>query len=622
MAKQAVSPVERHLEKGVLGVALLLLAGVVVKFLIASPNTVDLGGGPVMPGEVYQSMVRDADELRNRIKSVKVDSVKPEDQLDRLKKLLDPKPEATLAMMVPWSPTVPNVATAKHEEVSVELVKVLEFDKPIVKFGRSGLELLPSEPVTQIPDEPKEETIDPAYVVPVNWVTVSAIFDVDAQRQLAQSKNYLPGQAIPYLAGAELERREKKWDGTYTEWTPVKAYARYVLPELPFVEVVEKDGKSSVPETTIPLVDAFSRVVQEGWYRLQLMRPLPAKWSYGDWWEPPAFEGLELLRMDDEVMNPPPATPACPFYDRYPKKPKPKITKDTTSDERDKQMNAELERRCIEIEDWQKQGCYEAAYGSVDDLLKNSFNEIKRLAPKRVEWLEKKKDELEAQAAKAKKEREDIEKGLITPPPRELLPQQVVWVHDAMQESVVSGRTYQYRMRPLLYNNLCGQIKQLKNPKDAEIVLLQGEWSKESDDVSIPSDTEFFLARGKEADKTARIEVFKWHEGEMLRSSFEVGIGGQIGERASAKVGAAGAPARIDFSTGSRVVDLRFDHPYRERKEKKGGFELAEAKPTLLMVYVDTFGELHERVLEEDKRDPRLKELKEALGRGGEPPGP
>ena len=45
MAKQAVSPVERHLEKGVLGLALLVLAGVVVKFLITSPNNiVDLAG--------------------------------------------------------------------------------------------------------------------------------------------------------------------------------------------------------------------------------------------------------------------------------------------------------------------------------------------------------------------------------------------------------------------------------------------------------------------------------------------------------------------------------------------------------------------------------------------------
>jgi hypothetical protein len=282
-------------------------------------------------------------------------------------------------------------------------------------------------------------------------------------------------------------------------------------------------------------------------------------------------------------------------------------------------MLDDLKRRVAEIETWTKQGCYEAALQNVRDLILNASNEIKRLDPERLPWLEQQRDQLEILAEKAKKEQEDIEKGLKEPPPRELLPQQIVWAHDAMKDSVISGRTYQYRMRPLMYNNLCGQIKQLKNPKDAEVVLLQGPWSKESEDVSIPSDTEFFLVRGKESDRTARVDVFKWHEGEMLRASFDVSIGSKIGDRASVKVAGSAAPARIDFDTGARVVDLRFDHPFRERKERRGGFEYTDAEPTLAMVYVDAFGELHERILDLDKRDERFKELRDAISRAGGP---
>ena len=72
----------------------------------------------------------------------------------------------------------------------------------------------------------------------------------------------------------------------------------------------------------------------------------------------------------------------------------------------------------------------------------NASNEIKRLDTERLPWLEQQRDQLEILAEKAKKEQEDIEKGLKEPPPRELLPQQIVWAHDAMKDSVISGRTY------------------------------------------------------------------------------------------------------------------------------------------------------------------------------------
>ena len=44
MAKQLVSPVERHVEKGILGVAVVLLLGVVAMYLVSSPNQMELGG--------------------------------------------------------------------------------------------------------------------------------------------------------------------------------------------------------------------------------------------------------------------------------------------------------------------------------------------------------------------------------------------------------------------------------------------------------------------------------------------------------------------------------------------------------------------------------------------------
>ena len=47
MAKQSVSIVERHVEKGLLGICVGVLLAAIVLYLVSTPNTVDLGGEQV-----------------------------------------------------------------------------------------------------------------------------------------------------------------------------------------------------------------------------------------------------------------------------------------------------------------------------------------------------------------------------------------------------------------------------------------------------------------------------------------------------------------------------------------------------------------------------------------------
>ena len=78
MAKQLVNPVERHAEKAVLAVAILLLIGVVVRYLATSPNQLEVGGNWVSPKTVDQQLARKAATARDRIRRAQSPEEMPE----------------------------------------------------------------------------------------------------------------------------------------------------------------------------------------------------------------------------------------------------------------------------------------------------------------------------------------------------------------------------------------------------------------------------------------------------------------------------------------------------------------------------------------------------------------
>lgn len=610
MAKEAVSPVERHLEKGVLALTVLLIAGVVVKYLVSSPNTMLVSQEAVGPKSIYDKVADEAKLLRERIRNSRI-------EVEKVAPPPEPPPILASALLspVPFGPRVPQLKT---EEIgNLELVRVLPLSKPVVVIGRSGAALLPADSVAALPIPPDEyykkwneiRGQDMSYVRTVNWATVGAEFDVDAQAQRALEKNYPPGRAVPYVVGAELQRRERRWDGTYGEWDKVETYAPLVLPKLPYLELEEIDGKMMIPDDQRAEIVRFSRVVRNADRQLELIRPMPPPVAYGAYWLRKPLEALlevDLLLLDDEVWfgemrgN-------CPRQDRYPHPPSERPPDPETDPE------GAVKAALDEVEEWIAQGCYKAAASRLEELKRtadNYFNNAQR--DRREEMLEL------AATETAKKEREADKRekdGLPREQPRELSPTQPLWVHDALPESVVSGKAYQYRMRALMYNNFAGATQELNNSEDAQVVLLEGEWSPPSDDIPIPYDTEFFLVGKKEKDQLGKVDVFKWHKGTWMKTSFHVTVGDAIGGKEYVKVDAAGPKEPIDFSTGATVVDLDFKCSYRARKVRRGTITLAKPKPTVAMVYLDSAGELHERLLDVDKRSDSYKNMKEEVGK-------
>ncbi len=116
MAKQAVGTIERHLEKGILGVAVLVLFVAVGKFLIISPNKVELvGADTVTPGTVDDKVAEGAEAVRRTIAAAKPVQKPVESAAPEFDKRLDPYQFASLPLDLPrgvaFQPPVPVFST-------------------------------------------------------------------------------------------------------------------------------------------------------------------------------------------------------------------------------------------------------------------------------------------------------------------------------------------------------------------------------------------------------------------------------------------------------------------------------------------------------------------------------
>ena len=126
MAKQLVSPVERHVEKVILAIAVVVLLGTVARYLVASPNTVELDGANVTPQTLDEVVFAKAERIRQRIRDDGSTGDKPEPLVNAFIASLAPlDPNARWNPVTTSYPEVPFVDEAGQVAGQYELVEVL-----------------------------------------------------------------------------------------------------------------------------------------------------------------------------------------------------------------------------------------------------------------------------------------------------------------------------------------------------------------------------------------------------------------------------------------------------------------------------------------------------------------
>jgi len=616
LAKQPINLVERHLEKGVLGLCMAALLGVVAMFGISTPNTTEIGTELVGPDAIDQRVLDAAHKLRDKLKRAPVDTIDVENPVPMLMAASSPLEyanlDAELPSPVPYLPHVPDAIGSRPVAGELELAKVIAPEKPVLTHSRAMVNLVPPiilDPSKRIPETaapPANRNFDAA----VNWVTVAVLFDQQQQISECRSSGYDINRTNPYIVSVDLQRREKLLTGQYSDWRDVTPYLPIKLAAPPTIDIVQGQTGLIPTESSADAARKYFNLVKKE--QSDLVRPLFPEVVFGQGWLYPKIGDTDVHALDRELCTSDSANSCQPRP--YP------LQWDVAPTEDTEQLSAKklILTKLGEAQDKLNGGDWKAALEVCDEILKDNEDLGK-----------KEQDEVAAIQEQARQREIDEKKGRIKPKNKDDTEDdptairrsryQLVWAHDVGDASTggaESGKTYQYRVRVNLYNRYCAVPTPLKSADDAKQVLVAGQWSAPSDDMYIEPDTQFFLTGGSPNSRSgAKVSVFKWYEGVWVEHRFPVQIGKPLGGTAREQVGITsdGTPDKppIAFDTGATVVDIDYDYRYRVKKKKgKAGMIVTAAQKTIALVYLDHSGQLHQRVLAADKAEGHYKEYK------------
>jgi len=559
------------------------------------------------------------------------------------------------------------------EEKDVVLVTPLRPSPPAVRTGHSlAIPRAAALPVESVSTPPAPESAREA--VEITWVTVANYFDRKAQQDEMTSGHYAPYRSKVYIVGVDAQRQEVLANGEYSDWQDVKPGKAMPKIDIPDPVVDDQTGRIINKEQ----IDQAFRQVQQAQTQLTQPRFYEVE-EGEEWEVPPLAglakdEDLE----EDEVDRPRPQVVRPEPQQRTTRQPQarqpaggsrrgggsggiltpgggrggafePPQERSGPDPEvaRRKEMLAQAKDTWAQAYEAYKDKDFNRARDLATQLLNNEYAvaALKRKAKKLVEIATKEIEKVQSAGAGAQgisspvggsvqfmgpgrsrgigpgglgEERswggapaDNTARPLITNPQN--AQQVAVWYHD---DSVEAGKTYRYRTRVRLWNRYVGRMNALRNPEDAKKTVLVGEWSLASEPITVaPSEHLFVKSQGGIGEPEARIEVWKWLDGNWVNESFSVRSGDVIGDVRRVKTDPFEDSSRedVDFTTNAVVLDVRLDEPVQVRMAagKEGGYKLRDST-SVVVVYLDPAdGQVKERSQALDRYDPILKKLED-----------
>jgi len=606
MAKQLVGPVERHMEKAVMGVAGLALVGVIAKFLVMSPVYIQIGGETVGPAAIGKKIEEKAAQTRDGVERFRPTRELPEPLYPAFTAQLDPFAagglKSQVAAAVSFGPPVPIIDAPETVKGHKKLLEIVRLPKPAVTFGRTTFNM--------------SDEVNPILVVD-NWVTVSALFDRKQQIALQKQQYGAKYDAIVF-GSVQLQRREHRRDGTWSDedWEFVDSWPAAKASAAPLVTLESAYGQIKVSDNVRKEVLAYRDAIDEGPVQVEFLRPvMPAFWNGTEWTFPTLTNYRDVLLQDKEFLNP--DAEESEIVDRYgtqdldeaPEKQAVALTPQQQIDESFK-LGEDLMRRA-DANNSENQAI--EAYNAFQEIVvgKDTNPTDKNRATRMRAEAEQLIRDIKRRQQRGGPMRGPVETGA---PKRILLPHQQVWANDARHGSVESGRTYQYRMRVLVFNELAAEPEQFENKTDATVVLVEGEWSPPSDPVYVEPDSQFFLSGFDGRQETVRVELYQWFDGVWVRHRESFGVGDRLRAQARKEVPIRNSTEidrpQVTFDPGFTVVDIDFERPYRERRARASGVTFPEASAiSCAAVFADSNGAIHERFVLSDNDNPIKKDL-------------
>jgi len=610
MAKQLVNPVERHVEKAVVGIAALLLLGAVAKYLIGSPNQMDLGGTRISPNTIDETLAQAAAAARERVKRAPTDEPVPELLADQFEKLLNPFSSAdlslTLPRVVPLGPEIPIIDPPERPTAS-QLAQVVPLAAVGETHGRTTFLWTTATAVRHLP---------------ANWVTVSARFDVKAQMNELRQKYGVLRMDVAFGA-AELERRQRRADGAWSDddWKPIphgQPDGKSLLPPAPAIQLAQEGDATVASKTSKSDLEKFVNVLRVPLVQRDLLRPLVAPQVNGDEWNFPLLtDRRDVLMQDDYYLNPDKPAAAEPLDIYRPADvreiAKPQLSKAEQIAEKFKEYQVLIDSAKKNLSEAEATRAFNLMFDIENDPEAGSAdkNRAKKLKADADLVITDIRIKVRA-GATASTPREGS--GEVTK--REPPPFQQIWCHDAAEDSVRSGTTYQYRIRAVVFNNLAGEPEKFADPAAGTEVWLKGAWS-EPVEVTIGHDQRFFLTGEDKRDVAVNVEFYRWFEGVWVKSRrFKALVGDPLADSQVIEVPPPDNPtgvtrATVEFSADLTVLDVDFERALRERRrgDSRTGVKFGDPRAETAVVLVSEEGTLVERFVATDKANEERKAI-------------
>lgn len=603
MAKQMVNPIERHVEKVVVGVAALVLVFAIARYLVTSPNQLELGGQTVTPRNIDAAVAKRADEVLSQLRNADPKIEIPEPLFEEFAKSLAPLEPKPLPAAVPFLPDVPIIDPPIQLLGRAKLVEVIAPAKPAVAHGRSTM---------------SKGGTGPPYV-PANWVTVSALFEYKKQVD-TQKRAYGATQEELFLLPAEIQRQKLRADGAASEgdWEDVQPWPAGQMSPVPEIELVDsaRGDAKLVPSEDAKALENFAKFVTDLPRQRDFARPLMAEIVNGAKWGFPILTTYnDVLKQDQQYM---PSSGSEP-RDLYGlgSKPTTAAPKALTPEQ---QIDAHLKEIEALLASAKKSKSINDTYRANNKAIEIMGSPVASASQKsRAESLKREADQVERDIKRW--EMTGPQGGQSTGPAtqetrRQPEPVQQIWVHDAAEGSIANTATYQYRMRFRIFNQFAGLPEKFDDPNDAAKVVLVSEWSEPSDAITFDPVFMYFVTYDDKNNREIGVEFFRWYYGVWLKSRRQkLGIGDLLYTKHRTPAPSLTDPTAIDepeveWACEEVVVDLDFGRKVQERKPGRGpgGVTFGQVRDDTAVILMGPDGRLAEKYVSLDRDHPAKRE--------------
>lgn len=543
MKLKGINPIEQHVEKVVIVLAMLVLLAVIAQQFLTSPNDVKIGSDTVPPAQAYEPVKKAAQVLKGKLESQEPPlppdfGAAGKDMKSEFDKLVKggiaPRPViGALGPAVALGATSVKVTDALFAEVVLP--------QPTPAVAASFWSTISADETTAYPELaallPKEQPFDHPFVSVESSIDIKAfvdslLTDPDGGGALEAMPQGWWREGIEAVV-VEVEREQQKSDGSWEKGVVLPAMLGRHLFVVGWNENVKSTG------------DMQSQLINARQQASEILRPAFYKTLGTQEWVPPSAAAtrakagvdpgvliakqaeLEKVRADlktkrdeleklpkDEPKKPePPKTPEPRAPGNQPPpapKPAPAAPAVNTAAERGR-----LTRQITGLETRER-------------LL---TEEIAKINPQAAA------DPAAAGAAAA-----------AAPAVTSLLSQDSVkfWVHDATAQP---GERYRYRLRVGVNNPLFGRQALLQQPQQnlAAASIIKSPWSDWSNTVEVDR-AEYFFVTSATPDNDlgaarASVELYKFYFGHYRKQTAGMNIGDPLSGNINLPKNLAGAPA-------------------------------------------------------------------------------